>query len=293
MAFRTLDDAQVEHFLEHGHLVLRGCFERGQVEEWIDFGWKRLGFDPHDPQTWAKDRIHQPTTQAAPVRELAPRAFDAICDLCGGEERIEEPYFGDAFIWNLGYGKDQPWQTPEQNQKGWHVDGDFFRHFLNSPEQGLLMVALFSDIEHKGGGTFLACDSVPKVARFLADRPEGVSPNSFPFVEMKNQCHSFAEATGKVGDVLFIHPFVLHAISQNVLGTARIITNPLATLREPMNFNRADGDYSPVEAAVLRGLGVDRLDFHPTAPHERLVPHQEQVQQRMREEEAARLAGVA
>lgn len=31
-----------------------------------------------------------------------------------------------------------------------------------------------------------------------------------------------------------------------------------------MTLNRPDGDYSPVESAVLRGLGVDRYDFQPT-----------------------------
>jgi hypothetical protein len=36
------------------------------------------------------------------------------------------------------------------------VDGTFFRHFLDSPEQGLLVVPIFSDVEHRGGGTLLA-----------------------------------------------------------------------------------------------------------------------------------------
>jgi hypothetical protein len=42
----------------------------------------------------------------------------------------------------------------------WHKDGDFFRHFLDSPEQGLLTIVLWSDIEERGGGTFIAPDSV-------------------------------------------------------------------------------------------------------------------------------------
>jgi len=290
--FRTLSDGQVEQFLEQGHLVLRGCFERGQVEDWLELGWKRLGTDPRDPTTWKAGRVHQPATDRVKVREFAPRVFDAMCDLCGGEERIEEPYWGDSFIWNFGSPDDRTWQTPEEQNRGWHKDGDFFRHFLDSPEQGLLVIVLYSDIEPQGGGTFLAADSVPVVARFLAGRPEGVLPDAFPFREMKQECHSFIEATGRLGDVLLIHPFALHTISKNVRGTARIITNPPVSLREPMQFQRADGDYSPVERAVLRGLGVESLDFAPGVPRERVVPERERVQAKMRAEEAARLAGV-
>ena len=34
-----------------------------------------------------------------------------------------------------------------------------------------------------------------------------------------------------------------------------------------MNFNRPSADdFSPVERAILRGLGVERLDFRPTRP---------------------------
>ena len=115
---------------------------------------------------------------------------------------------------------------------------------------------------HKGGGTFVAADSVPVVARFLAEHPEGVLPDDFDYAELIGQCHDFVEMTGEAGDVVLLHPYTLHATSQNVLGVSRIITNPPLALREPMNFNRPDpDDFSLVEQAVLRGLGVGRLDF--------------------------------
>ena len=44
-----------------------------------------------------------------------------------------------------------------------------------------------------------------------------------------------------------------------------------------------------VEAAVLRGLGVEHYDFAPTAPRERIIPERERIQAKMREEEKARL----
>jgi len=93
-----------------------------------------------------------------------------------------------------------------------------------------------------------------------------------PFRELIGQCRDFMEMTGEAGDVVLLHPYVLHATSQNVLGVARFIFNPPLTLRQPMNFDRDAKEYSLVEQAVLRGLGVDRLRYQPSAPREQEVP---------------------
>ena len=50
---------------------------------------------------------------------------------------------------------------------GWHNDGDFFVHFLDSPEQALLVIPLWSDIESKGGGTAVCGDGIKHVAKHL------------------------------------------------------------------------------------------------------------------------------
>jgi hypothetical protein len=159
--------------------------------------------------------------------------------------------------------------------------------------QGLLTFVLWTDMVHRGGGTFVAADSVPVVARFLADRPDGVLPRDFDYAGLTGQCRDFVEMTGEAGDVVLLHPFTLHATSQNVLGLGRIITNPPLSLREPMIFNRPDlNDFSLIERAILRGLGTDRLDFAPAAPREDVVPDRIRKQQARAAEENARLAAA-
>ncbi len=293
-AYRVLTDEQVEEFLTRGYTVLHDCFPREAAKAKADEAFVRLGYDPADPSTWKEAVIHMPTHQRRDVREFAPKVWDAVCDLLGGEERIKTPYtWGDGLIVNLREGADRPWDPPSPQVKGWHKDGDFFRHFLDSPEQGLLTLVLWTDVLPQGGATFVAADSVPVVARFLAAHPEGVLPKDFPRQELIEQCHDFVEATGKAGDVYLLHPYVLHAKSQNLLGLPRMITNPPVHLLEPMDFNRPDpADFSPVERAVLRGLGVERLDFRPTGERERVVPERVARQQRMLEEEKARLAAA-
>ena len=288
--YKILTETEIEHFLEKGHIIVRDCFSRDLAKEWTALAYKRLGYDPTDPTTWKEERIHMPSMNRVSIRKVAPKAWDAICDLLGGEERLAnlDPQWGDGLICNFSLGADRPWQPPSPKVQGWHKDGDWFRHFLDTSEQGLLSVVIWSDIYPQSGGTFVACDSVKHVAQRLFEHPEGLSPGGFGGLIEK--CEDFIELTGNAGDFVLLHPFVLHSASQNPSGRARFITNPAVSLKEPMNFNRENpDDFSPVELAVLRGLGRNRLDFKITTPRERLVPQRVQRQQRMLEEQKARL----
>src|SRR6266496_13209 len=45
---------QVEHFLDKGYVVIRGCFSRAAAAEFTAHIWQRLGYDEHDPSTWTE-----------------------------------------------------------------------------------------------------------------------------------------------------------------------------------------------------------------------------------------------
>lgn len=291
---RQLTGEQSEHFLERGFVTVPGAFDAASARRWLDDAWIRFGYDRNDPATWAEKRIHLSARSHVDARTFAPAAWRSAMELAGGEERLRLPWqWGDGFIANLGVGGDLPWQPPSAAVGGWHKDGDFFRHFLDSPEQALLTFVLWTDMLPRGGGTFVAADSVPVVARFLAEHPEGVLPRDFDYAELIGQCHDFAEMTGNAGDVVLLHPYTLHATSQNVLGVSRIITNPALALREPMNFGRPNAnEFSLVERAVLRALGVGRLDFIPAAPRENVVPERVRKQAAREAAENARLAAT-
>jgi hypothetical protein len=294
MARTFLTDSQQKQFLDHGFTVIREAFTKEQADAWTATLWTRLGYDQDDPTTWKQHRIHMPWHQSLDVAEFSPKAHGAICELLGGEDRVQLPIrWGDTFIVNLGEeSHSATWEPASASVPGWHKDGDFFRHFLDSPEQGLLTIILWSDVLPTGGATFIATDSVAVIANYLADKPEGVLPNDFDFSQLIQQCDGFQEATGKAGDVYLLHPYLLHASSKNALRVPRVITNPAVHLKEPMQFHRSDGNYSLVEQAVLRGLGVEQFDFAPSVPRERVVPERERLQAKMREEEKARLAAV-
>ncbi len=293
----VLSAADLENFLTLGFVHLTNCFDMspGSLHHrWVQDSWQRNGINPNDRSTWPNDKIHMPTTDSLPVSEFSPKAYAAMCELCGGPDQVDASHhWGNGFIANYGLGRDKEWLAPGPAVHGWHVDGDWFLHFLDSPEQGLLAVVLFSDIHPRGGGTFIACDSVPLITRYLAAHPEGVEPNGFPWAEIVGQCRDFRETTGNAGDVFLLHPFTLHTSSYNHRPEARFMTNPAGVLRTPMRYDRRDDGsaYSPMEQLVLRSLGVDHFPFSPTAPRRRIVPKRVAAQQALIEAETERKNG--
>ncbi|CAE6350818.1 unnamed protein product [Rhizoctonia solani] len=203
-------------------------------------------------------------------------------------------------ITNLGTKR---WETEDiepQDLDNWHCDGDFFLHFLDSPEQALLVIPLYSDINPRGGGTYIAEDSISAIARWLRDHPEGVVPGmgpgeaKFDFAARLKDCKLFTEMTGERGDVILLHPLMLHSASKNHTRSIRFITNPPVSLKEPFNFNRSDfSEFSLVEQKTLKELGVEKLDFSPTVPRRGITPQRLDTQSRMLAEELKRMKKYA
>ncbi len=237
-----------------------------------------------------------PPHRKAHVKELSPKAWAVILELIGGEERMnmERTYWHDAIIANLGAEefRGDGWEPP-QKLAGWHCDGDFYRHFLDSPEEVLNIFPILSEeIQPHAGGTMIAPQSVRMIAQQLADHPEGIineRPGGLECAEKIKQCTEFVELTGKVGDVIFIHPFMIHSASRNSLRIPRFITAPKIWLKEPLKFNRPADELSLVEKMTLKALGKESYDFNIKGERETWRPQREVVWDKVRVEEAERI----
>lgn len=167
---RPLTEEQKQFWLQHGFLKIPQCFSREAADKFTAPMWDRLGASADEKSTWPNGKINMPSHSSIPAKEFAPKAWAAICELLGGEDRIVDwcKDWRDSFIPNFGH----PDFNPEQqlNFRGltnWHTDGDSFVHFLDSPEQALLVVPLFNDVVSKGGGTVICTDTIGLVARRL------------------------------------------------------------------------------------------------------------------------------
>ena len=291
--YQFLTQDQIDHFMKYGYLRIPQAFSREKAASWIENVWTRLDYDPNDKSTWTKERINMPNHKFEPVRTFSPLAWGTICELLGGEDRIDDSCtrWSDGLIVNLGSREwENNWQQP-QKLSNWHVDGDFFLHFLDSREQALLVIPVFTEILPHGGGTMISPDGIPLIAKHLYEHPEGVLPGGFDALEKIKLCSEFHEITGRPGDVVLMHPFMLHSASRNALRIPRIITNPPVLLKEPFNFDRENpDDYSVVEKKTLNALGVDRLaGWKITGERRVIVPARVRIQAEMRAAELKRL----
>ncbi|KAF2018439.1 hypothetical protein BU24DRAFT_432810 [Aaosphaeria arxii CBS 175.79] len=305
----AMSQSEIDHFLEHGWVKLTNCFTREQAAELQATMWTRLGMDPNDMSTWRTERTNMPWFNAFSVEEFAPKAWGGICSLLGGAERVDPgaSTWKDGFIVNLGTPAGHNKVIKPQELDGWHVDGDFFVHYLDSPEQALLVIPLWSDIEPNGGGTLICPPAIDIIAKHLYEHPEGVSPRmtiraenpEFKQEEGLRWCcevaksmpdEAFVEATGVVGDVYLLHPLMLHSASNNQLRKVRVITNPPVSVKEPFVFDREDGNYSVVEKKTMKAVGKDRLEgWRIQGERQRLVPARVRIQQEMKRKEEERL----
>ena len=286
---------EAESFVTNGIVVIKRAFSKDHASHVATQAWRELesshGVDPSDPSTWARPRPgHGPAGYARlrgsdklhQLSSLAPKAFQAHLDLVGGADRFprdgEDLVWGEGVVSNLGVEDDPRWKPPAPKQPGWHKDGWHFRHFLNSPEQALVTVPLYTDIQPQSGGTFLAVDSIGPVANLLLESPAGLHPDSvqgagYLIPGLVEQCSTFAELTGEAGDMVLLHPYMLHRVSINPSTRPRFIANMAPVLENPMKFDRPSGDhYSLVELATLHALGQSSCTFDQERPMQGFKP---------------------
>ena len=295
--YQFLTQDQIDHFMKYGYLRIPQAFSREKAASWTSTVWTRLGYDPNDKSTWLRERINMPNHKFEPVRTFSPLAWGCICELLGGEDRVDDfsTKWSDGLIVNLGAPEwENNWQHPKELEN-WHVDGDFFLHFLDSREQALLVIPVFTEIKPHGGGTMIAPEGIKMIAKHLYDHPEGVLPGEFGALDKIKECEDFHEITGSPGDVVLMHPLMMHSASRNALRIPRIITNPPVLLKEPFNFDRQNPeDYSIVEKKTLKELGVRRLPgWRIKGERSVVVPKRVRIQAEMRAQELKRLEGAS
>jgi hypothetical protein len=100
-----------------------------------------------------------------------------MCELLGGQDRIHKSGHSlmDSFIINLGSKEGEGKVVPPKELTNWHCDGDFFVHFLDSPEQALLVIPCWSDVESNGGATWISNEGIPKIGKMLVSEVQSTS----------------------------------------------------------------------------------------------------------------------
>lgn len=251
----VLSKADLEQFVELGHCKVEQAFDerlarraRARVWERIEL---RTAIREHDRSTWPpfydpEDHIDAPEVIACFTDRLAA----AIEQLVGVGRWAGRRRWG---LWpiNFALGADQPYALPTQ---GYHIDGNWFRHTLDCPRQGLHVIGLFTDIGPRGGGTIVAQGSHKMTARVLARHPDGLPHRELFDAVLADPIGDLLEVNGATGDVFLGHPFLFHTRGMNHSGRVRIMSNTEAGLKQPMQLARTDGEHSILEESIRRAI---------------------------------------
>jgi hypothetical protein len=253
-----------ERLLRDGFVAVEHALDPHFCEDVVSRRLIELGVDEQDPRTWPAGRRNLPATTVYPLEGVAPAAARFLHDLVGGPDAIRFGDLPDNLILNFPdpaatWFAPNEWRSPDA---GFHKDGDWFRHFLDSPEQGLLGIVFWRDVVADQGPTYVVPDSIGRVAHLLAQHPEGLDP-PVPIDEVLADCNDFRALTGSQGTIVWAHPFLVHSASVNRTNRVRVISNTAVMLREPFSLS-GTGTKNPVERSILASLGVEAIAFEPT-----------------------------
>ena len=146
-----LTTQQIQSFVDHNYIVLEDCFSAETTQEWVENVCQQSGIDLTDACTWPQPHCflgqHMTERKELALSQFSPKLWTAVCQLVVKRNvfNLRSRFTIDAFVVNFSLGCDQPWAESIKRQGGWHVDGDF-NEFIDSPEAGLFILMLFTDV---------------------------------------------------------------------------------------------------------------------------------------------------
>jgi hypothetical protein len=214
---------------------------------------ERQGILRDDRRTWRVEapshlqRLkHHPAFEAV-GSETTIAAIDAAL---GGRDRWQPPSDWGAYF--LLFPTPRPWTVPDG---GWHVDAPYDDPL--DPPAGLKVHALYGDVETRAGGMTIVSGSHRLVGAWAATRPEVATRPSAASRKALLHDHRYlrelcaqdgdpagrierfvdgeevvdgvplqvVELTGTAGDVILMHPLLLHARPTNAGTEPRFLLN--------------------------------------------------------------------
>jgi hypothetical protein len=268
----TLTEEQIQAFIENGFVRVDNAFSSDLAEAGRAILWADTGCDPANPATWTRPVIRLGDYSQEPFRLAvnAPKLVSAYDQLVGVGRWLRRASLGTF-----------PIRFPsadDPGDAGWHIDVSFATDAANQTDfmswganmiskgRALLMLFLFSDVGENDAPTRIRVGSHLDIARQL----EPASDAGLSLRELA--ANGFAEtahrpevlATGKAGTVYLCHPFLVHAAQPHRGIMPRFMAQPPLLPAEPMQLERTDGQYSPVEQAIRLALKPELVYWFTT-----------------------------
>lgn len=279
---------------------VRAAFSVDEAAAMRTAAWGALanaGISRSDPSTWTKERPehlqhvkHHPAFRAV----ASARTLEAIDAALEGQAYERPTNWGALF---LAFPSHHAWTVPAH---GWHVDASYVSAL--SPPAGVRTHALFGDVAPRAGGTLIVSGSHRLVHKYFQDNPPPPGARGADCRRLL-QCHPYlrdlhtegngderarrfmdhveehdgiplqvVENTGAAGDVILLHPLVLHVATSNNSDGPRFLLSggidlPAMWTRRLQDSTRTKVDRAGARAA-LRASTLDPTTSPPTCGHQ-------------------------
>lgn len=255
-----LDPEELDSFVTGGFVRIDGAVPAEIVRACaatVTDALMHQGIDANDASTWTQPvvRLVCPQSSAFAAAASQPRLWEAYDQLIGEGTWTRRQSVGGSIAVRFPHPADP-------GDAGWHIDGSYevgSEYWVNvrSRERGLLCLFLFSDVGPDDAPTELKVGSHLDVPPLLL--PFGARGAPFWRVSRRLPDRTYerpsAFATGRAGDVIVCHPFLVHRATWPHRGTTpRIMAQPAVLRHEP--FALAGPEPSPVERAIRQALVV-------------------------------------
>lgn len=104
-----LSEEQIEFFVANNYVKVNGVIPRELCNRWVAAGCANHGIDLGDSTTWGERNVR--ASLSTSMHEVAPRLHAAICQLCGGADRVSHAAdltIDAGFVVNYDQGAGQP-----------------------------------------------------------------------------------------------------------------------------------------------------------------------------------------
>jgi ectoine hydroxylase-related dioxygenase (phytanoyl-CoA dioxygenase family) len=241
----------IEHFVEHGWMRVRAAFSADEAAAMRAAVWRALadvGIRRDDRTTWKNERPeHLQHLKDDPAFQAvgSARLLETISATLEGRAYAGPKHWGACF---LAFPSRDGWNVPS---RGWHIDANYLSAL--SPPDGIRMHALFGDVASYAGGTLIVSGSHRLVHKYFKDHPPppGIRGAEYrrllcghPYVaalhtegDARERAARFirrveqhdgislqvVENTGAAGDVILLHPLLLHVATPNTGSSPRFL----------------------------------------------------------------------
>jgi hypothetical protein len=260
---------ELNHFEQYGYVQLKDVFSKDIARSCREKVWELMNPEVskteqlHWPNKFPLGHVFNPEDGYPWNCVITERLTNAIRDICSTS--CTEVNQNNAEGFGLGWWMITfPVSTGSWGLEGrWHIDGmyDFVRYPF-SKEIGLVLVIYFSDVHESCGGTCVAEGSHKNVIKSLITAGLKGS-RSKPLVEsvLSELNGNIVELTGDAGDVIILHPLLIHARSKNFgpknEDGVRFMCHPSVALQEHLNFNKPFTHMSVLEKSIVNAVSDD------------------------------------